>query len=114
MGNTNTNDQIATLTHEGSHHMRSSTGDEKSPINGQTMYGQTSCKAVAQQCAAQGLDSEDCDAARKNADTYCYFINDAAAAQTAAAGTAGGSGFWGNTEATTGTSTTAGPFPGAQ
>lgn len=69
-------EQIETLTHEGSHHVSARTDDSKSPINGQTMYGRPSCQAVANLCRQKGSNSGSCTLARKNADTFCYFIND--------------------------------------
>jgi len=70
----NEEEQIETLLHEGSHHMTMRTDD--STWNGQTMYGRPVCKQVARLCQQGNLEA--CAKARKNADSYCYFINDAA------------------------------------
>lgn len=70
-------EKIETLTHEGSHHLSMETDD--SQWGGQTMYGRYSCKNTASLCAAG--DQGACTAVRRNADSYCYFINDAAAAE---------------------------------
>jgi len=77
-------EKIETLTHEGSHHLTMQTDDSKN--NGATMYGRPVCEKVAKACAAG--DQASCTLARTNADTYCYFINDAALANGAVAATA--------------------------
>lgn len=66
--------KIETLTHEGSHHLSMATAD--SPWTSGTMYGRAYCESVALQCKAG--DQNACTAARENADSFCYFINDAA------------------------------------
>lgn len=66
-------EKIETLTHEGSHHMSMNTDDV--PFHGHTAYGRSTCKEMASEC--QQLN-QGCLLARRNADSYCYFINDAA------------------------------------
>jgi len=70
--------QIETLVHEGSRHIGSRTDD--ATWDGVTMYGRPLCKQVAVRCG-QG-DQQACSKARKNADTFAYFVNDAAKAAT--------------------------------
>jgi hypothetical protein len=78
-------EKIETLTHEGSHHLNMQTDDSVFATDlqwgGQTMYGRYNCKNLASLCLAG--DQNACTAARRNADSYCYFINDAAAAEPA-------------------------------
>jgi hypothetical protein len=69
-------EKMETLTHEGSHHQVQLTDDTK--WEGKTMYGRPVCMTVANACAAG--DKAACVLALKNADSYCYFINDAALA----------------------------------
>lgn len=71
-------EQIETLLHEGSHHQGMQTDDSK--WGSSTMYGRQICQQVATKCR---LGTEDaCTVARKNADTFCYFVYDAASAST--------------------------------
>jgi len=72
----NEEEQIETLLHEGSHHVAMRTDD--SDWDGTTMYGRPLCKQVATVCSQGNQDA--CAKARKNADSFCYFINDAAKA----------------------------------
>merc|ERR1719487_1524938 len=72
-------EKIETLTHEGSHHLGMQTDD--TDWQGTTMYGRGLCQTVANACAAG--DQSACAKVRQNADNYCYFINDAAAASDA-------------------------------
>jgi len=69
-------EKMETLTHEGSHHQVQLTDDTK--WDGSTMYGRAVCMTVAQQCAAGNAAA--CVLVLRNADSYCYFINDAALA----------------------------------
>jgi len=69
-------EQVETILHEGSHHHMMATDD--SEYEGRTMYGRSLCKKVASDCTASGtVESGPCMKARENADTFCYFINDA-------------------------------------
>jgi len=79
----NEGEKIETLTHEGSHHLTMQTDDAK--YKSQTMYGRALCEEVAKACATG--DQRYCTKARTNADSYCYFINDAALANGAVAKT---------------------------
>jgi len=69
-------EKIETLIHEGAHHQVMVAQDSK--WKGKTMYGRTLCTSVAQKCAAG--DKAACLLALRNADTFCYFVNDAALA----------------------------------
>jgi hypothetical protein len=62
--------QIETLTHEGSHHATAYTDDvcmDYSNPCRQTAYGRSPCASLAQRNPTKAL---------KNADNYCYYIND--------------------------------------
>jgi hypothetical protein len=62
--------QIETLTHEGSHHATSYTDDvcmDYSNPCRQTAYGRSPCQSLARSNPSKAL---------KNADSYCYYIND--------------------------------------
>lgn len=64
-------EQIETLTHEGSHHHTMSTNDVCYQGDGPTCtrsYGRQICAMLAKKDPAKAL---------KNADNFCYFINDA-------------------------------------
>jgi len=64
-------EQIETLTHEGSHHEMMYTDDvcyRGSGSDCHTAYGRGTCMRLAQKDTSKAL---------KNADNYCYFINDA-------------------------------------
>merc|ERR1711988_1565655 len=72
--------KIETIIHEGSHHHLMSTDDEQ--YGGKDMYGRRICLEVAAQCQScstrvtrQCLDA--CNKARRNADNFCYFVNEA-------------------------------------
>jgi hypothetical protein len=63
-------EQIETLTHEGSHHRTAYTDDVADPdYPDQKAYGRSTCRRLAERNPYSAL---------KNADSYCYFINDAA------------------------------------
>jgi hypothetical protein len=63
-------EQIETLTHEGSHHRTAYTDDVPHPTqSGQKAYGRSSCKTLARYNKRSAL---------KNADSFCYFTQDAA------------------------------------
>jgi hypothetical protein len=66
-------EKIETLTHEGSHHRTAYTDDVD--FEGGTAYGRSTCKKLARVDRGR-------HAALENADSYCYFINDAAAASS--------------------------------
>jgi hypothetical protein len=57
--------QIETLTHEGSHHALAFTDDVD--FEGGTAYGRDTCKRLARQQPGEAL---------KNADNFCYYIQD--------------------------------------
>jgi len=64
-------EQIETLTHEGSHHHAMSTNDVCYTGDGPSCtrsYGRQTCGLLAKKSPAKAL---------KNADNFCYFINDA-------------------------------------
>jgi len=69
----NRNQQIEILTHEGSHHISMLTDD--TTWAGTTMYGRYLCAKVAEDC--QTGDPAACTKVLRNADNFCYFINDA-------------------------------------
>merc|ERR1712151_1912 len=62
--------QIETLTHEGSHHATAYTDDvcmdNRHPCQ-QTAYGRSPCQTLARSNPSKAL---------KNADNYCYYIQD--------------------------------------
>lgn len=60
-------EMIETLVHEGSHHATSYTDDVK--FNGGTAYGRSTCMALARTDSAKAI---------KNADNFCYYIQDVA------------------------------------
>lgn len=70
----NDGEQIEALLHEGSHHEAARTDD--SQWRGHAMYGRRSCEDMAWECSQGNQDA--CDKARKNADSFSYFVNDAA------------------------------------
>merc|ERR1719454_1433205 len=69
---------VETLVHEGSHHASAFTDDVN--FNGQTAYGRPLCERLAQQNPSLAL---------KNADSFCYYIQDTAA-QIGTSGNGGG------------------------
>lgn len=71
-------EKIETLIHEGSHHNAMLADDEK--WSERTMYGRAFCESVATECMKPNQVA--CMKALRNADTYCYFVNDAANAAT--------------------------------
>merc|ERR1719343_85872 len=63
-------EMIETLVHEGSHHATSYTDDVD--FNGGTAYGRSTCTSLARVSPSKAL---------KNADNYCYYIEDVATQQ---------------------------------
>lgn len=61
------NEMIETILHEGSHHATAFTDDVK--FNGGTAYGRPTCKNLAKYSMSKAL---------KNADNFCYYIQDVA------------------------------------
>lgn len=66
-------EKIETLTHEGSHHQPMSCDDTE--FNGDTAYGRYTCEQMGSSC--RNGNAAHCTAALRNADSLCYFINDA-------------------------------------
>lgn len=60
-------EMVKTLVHEGSHHATAYTDDVK--FQGETAYGRRTCQKLAKRQPLQAL---------KNADNFCYYIQDAA------------------------------------
>jgi len=65
--------KIETLLHEGAHHLAMALKD--SEYKGSTMYGKAACKDAAKAC--KNGDTASCVVALRNADTFCYFTNEA-------------------------------------